>query len=127
MCLALGTVRDALLMRLEKVGQSSAHITFTGSENSLSLPSAARHTGVGGYNMTKHAMLSMADTFRFELADEDIGVSLAIPGGVLTDIMSSPAKRQDEFRWGRHAHDAEYGRRAPRARYTPQYQAKPGG
>ena len=80
-----------------KAGGAPAHITFTGSENSLSLPDHAKYTGVGGYNMTKHAMLSMADTFRFELAGEGIGVSLAMPGGVLTQIMSSPEKRQEAF------------------------------
>lgn len=80
-----------------KAGSEGAHITFTGSENSLSLPAFARATGVGGYNMTKHAMLSMADTLRFELKDEGIGVSLAIPGGVKTDIIFSVKKRQEAF------------------------------
>ena len=80
-----------------KTGSSTAHITFTGSENSLSLPAVARYSGCGGYNMTKHAMLSMAESFRFELGNEDIGISLAIPGGVKTEIMSSVQKRQDEF------------------------------
>lgn len=80
-----------------KAGSAAAHITFTGSENCLSFPAFARPTGVGGYNMTKHAMLSMAETFRFELKNEDIGVSLAVPGGVQTEILFSVKKRQDEF------------------------------
>ena len=64
-----------------KTGSSTAHITFAGSENSLSLPTVGRYSGCVGYNMTKHAMLSMAESFRFELGNEDIGISLAIPGG----------------------------------------------
>lgn len=80
-----------------KAGNTTAHITFTGSENSLSLPSVGRYSGCAGYNMTKHAMLSMAESFRFELENEDIGISLAIPGGVKTEIMSSVQKRQEEF------------------------------
>ena len=80
-----------------KAGNHSAHITFTGSENSLSIPTFGRHTQSGGYNMTKHAMLSMADVFRFELEDENIGVSLAVPGGVQTDIITSIKKRQEAF------------------------------
>lgn len=80
-----------------KAGCSATHITFTGSENSLSLPAFGRYSGGGGYNMTKHAMFSMAESLRFELGDEDISISLAIPGGVKTEIMSSVQKRQDEF------------------------------
>lgn len=80
-----------------KAGSLGAHITFTGSENSLSLPTFARHVGGGGYNMTKHAMLSMAETFRFELESEGIDVSLAVPGSVESEIISSVRKRQDAF------------------------------
>lgn len=80
-----------------KTGGAPAHITFTGSENSLSIPASGRYMGPGGYNMTKHAMHSMAEMFRFELADENISVSLAVPGGVTTEIMSSVKKRQEQF------------------------------
>ena len=80
-----------------KAGSLGAHITFTGSENSLSIPSYGRHTESGGYNMTKHAMLSMAEVFRFELENEGIDISLAVPGGVTTDIITSAEKRQKAF------------------------------
>ena len=80
-----------------ETGNHGAHITFTGSENSLSIPAFARHTQSGGYNMTKHAVLSMAEVFRFELENENIGVSLAVPGGVKTDIIASIKKRQEAF------------------------------
>ncbi len=81
----------------KKSGTAAAHIIFTGSENCLSIPPHSRPLGAGGYNMTKHAMLSMAETFRYELENEGITVSLAIPGGVQTDIIFSVQKRQDEF------------------------------
>ena len=87
----------AFIDETRKAATQGAHFIFTGSENSLSLPTSGRYNGVGGYNMTKHAILAMADTFRFELANEDIAVSLAVPGGVLTEIMSSVQKRQAEF------------------------------
>ena len=83
--------------RGRKAGNTTAHITFTGSENSLSLPTAGRYSNGAGYNMTKHALHSMAESFRFELRSEDISISLAIPGGVKTKIMSSVQKRQNEF------------------------------
>ena len=76
---------------------SAAHITFTGSENGLTLPAFGRYSYGGGYNMTKHALHSMADSFRFELENDNIEVSLAIPGGVKTEIMSSVRNRQDKF------------------------------
>ncbi len=80
-----------------KAGTVGARLVFTGSENCLSIPPSSRALGVGGYNMTKHAMLSMAETFRYELENEGIAVSLAIPGGVQTEIIFSVQKRQDEF------------------------------
>ena len=80
-----------------KAGTTGAHLVFTGSENSLSIPPHSRKVGAGGYNMTKHAMLSMAETLRYELDNDDIAVSLALPGGVQTEILFSVQKRQDEF------------------------------
>ena len=80
-----------------KAGTAAPRIVFTGSENSLSIPPSARPLGVGGYNMTKHAMLSMAEIFRYELEGDNIAVSLAIPGGVQTEILFSVQKRQDQF------------------------------
>lgn len=80
-----------------KAGTEAARLIFTGSENCLSIPSHSRSVGAGGYNMTKHAMLSMAETFRYELENENIAVSLALPGGVQTEIIFSVRKRQEEF------------------------------
>lgn len=80
-----------------KAGTTAARIVFTGSENCLSIPPHSRSLGAGGYNMTKHAMLSMAETFRYELENENIAVSLSLPGGVQTEIIFSVQKRQDEF------------------------------
>ncbi len=66
---------------------------LTGSENSVSLPHALRRIGLGAYCMTKHAVLAMADTLRYELEPDGIGVSVLMPGPVDTALGQGGAKR----------------------------------
>jgi short-subunit dehydrogenase len=59
---------------------------LTGSETSLSNPDYIREMHVGVYQMTKHAVLSMADALRGELAEKGIGVSVLCPGPTDTSL-----------------------------------------
>ncbi|MDE0929449.1 MAG: SDR family NAD(P)-dependent oxidoreductase [Halioglobus sp.] len=93
---ALNTAK-AYVREARKRQKRGGQIVFTGSESCLSLPEAARLMGIGGYNMSKHAMLSMSDTLRFELAGDGIGVSLLIPGGVKTEVLTAGRNRQEKF------------------------------
>lgn len=87
----LHTVR-AYVSKLREAG-TGGHIMLTGSENSVSLPHAFRRVGLGPYCMTKHAVLAMGDTLRYELEPEKIGVSVLMPGPVQTGIGESGNKR----------------------------------
>ncbi len=80
----LNVVRPAV--RKLRAAGASGHILLTGSENSLSTPSYLRKISAHVYNMTKHAVLSMADGLRAELEDEGIGVSLLCPGPVVSGL-----------------------------------------
>lgn len=62
------------------------HLLLTGSEASLSHPAFVRPMQVGVYHMTKHAVLSIGDTLRGELASYGIGVSVLCPGPTPTDL-----------------------------------------
>jgi NAD(P)-dependent dehydrogenase (short-subunit alcohol dehydrogenase family) len=62
------------------------HMLVTGSEASLSNPDYIREMQVGVYQMTKHAVLSMADALRGELAEQGIGVSVLCPGPTATSL-----------------------------------------
>lgn len=77
--------------------KSAGYVMVTGSENSVGLPPFLRRAGLGFYGMTKHAVLHMADTLRHELAADDIGVSVLLPGRVATEIGKSGRKRPDHL------------------------------
>jgi NAD(P)-dependent dehydrogenase (short-subunit alcohol dehydrogenase family) len=70
------------LLREARPGQ----MLLTGSEASLSNPEYIREMQVGVYQMTKHALLSMADALRGELAEQGIGVSVLCPGPTATSL-----------------------------------------
>jgi NAD(P)-dependent dehydrogenase (short-subunit alcohol dehydrogenase family) len=76
-----------------RAAKSGGHLMLTGSENSVSLPHALRRIGLGAYCMTKHAVLAMAETLRYELEPDGIGVSLLMPGPVDTPLGLAGAKR----------------------------------
>ena len=71
--------------RLRASGRAG-HVLMTGSEHSLSNPAYLRSVSCHVYNMTKHAVLSMADCLRAELEPEAIGVSILCPGPVQSGL-----------------------------------------
>ena len=84
---------QAFVRRLRREGRPG-HLLLTGSEASLSHPDFVRPMQVGVYHMTKHAVLSMGDALRGELAPDGIGVSVLCPGPTPTDLaVTSEAAR----------------------------------
>ena len=71
---------------------SPAHLTITGSENSICVPAPL----VAAYNSSKHAVLGLAEVIRGEMP-EFIGVSILCPGIVKTALSSSIETRPDEY------------------------------
>ena len=94
----LDTVR-AYVNHVRKA-KNGGYVMVTGSENSVGLPPFLRRAGLGLYGMTKHAVLHMADTLRYELAGDDIGVSVLMPGRVATEIGRSSRKRPEHLGGG---------------------------
>lgn len=83
--------------KLRASGQSG-HVLMTGSEHSLSNPSYLRSVPCHLYNMTKHSVLSMADSLRAELEPEGIGISVLCPGPIISGLTdNSGAGRPDRF------------------------------
>ena len=70
-------------------GQASGHIMFTGSEHSLVLPEGSAPLSMGIYGSTKHALLIFAEWLRDELRDANVGVSMLLPGPVLTERLAA--------------------------------------
>lgn len=92
----LNAVRP-FVKRLRNTGRPG-HILMTGSETSLSTPSYLKTLPTHLYSMTKHAVLSMGDSLRNELAAESIGVSVLCPGPVATNLSeNSGAFRPERF------------------------------
>jgi NAD(P)-dependent dehydrogenase (short-subunit alcohol dehydrogenase family) len=98
----LNTLRPAV-RRLREAGRGG-HLLVTGSENSLSTPSYLRKLPAHVYNMTKHAVLSMADGLRTELAASGIGISVLCPGPVVSGL----AENSGAFRPARYGGAAEF-------------------
>jgi len=63
---------------------------FTGSENSLSVPSAVKGSGLGLYGATKHALLIAAEWLRDELAAaaKPVDLHVLMPGAVYTSLVA---------------------------------------
>ena len=80
---------QAYLAVLDARGQSGGML-ITGSENSLSVPSAVKGFGLGLYAITKHGVLVAAEWLREELAATGKALSLHVllPGGVYTPMIS---------------------------------------
>lgn len=89
----LHTVRA--YVRHVRAAGSGGHLMLTGSENSVAIPPFARRMGLGMYGITKHAVLHMGDTLRYELEPDRIGVSVLLPGPVATQILMSKRNRPD--------------------------------
>jgi len=76
-----------------RAAKSEGHLLLTASENSLWVPRSLRRVGLGVYGIAKHGVLQMADTLRYELEPDGIGVSVLLPGPVKTEIWNSGRKR----------------------------------
>ncbi|ABW14093.1 short-chain dehydrogenase/reductase SDR [Parafrankia sp. EAN1pec] len=91
-----------------------SHIVLTSSmAGLLALP--AEQTGgtdTGVYTTLKHAVLGYGEMLRYELASEDIGVSVLCPGAVATNLVSTSARHRPE-RFGGPAPDPMAGRELP--------------
>lgn len=61
---------------------------FTASENSLSVPSAVKGSGLGLYAATKHALLIMLEWLRDETKDAPIETHVLLPGAVYTPLVA---------------------------------------
>jgi NAD(P)-dependent dehydrogenase (short-subunit alcohol dehydrogenase family) len=61
---------------------------FTASENSLSVPSAVKGSGLGLYGATKHALLITLEWLRDETKDAAIDVHVLLPGAVYTPLIA---------------------------------------
>jgi NAD(P)-dependent dehydrogenase (short-subunit alcohol dehydrogenase family) len=71
-----------------------ARVVFTGSENSVGLPTIGEMTA---YTATKHAVLALADGLRRDLKDTGIKVSIFCPGLVNTGLWDSRGRRQPRY------------------------------
>lgn len=67
----------------------AGHIMFTGSEHSLVVPSDNADLAMGIYGSTKHALVVLAEWLRFELKDSKVGISVLMPGPVLTEGLAA--------------------------------------
>lgn len=74
----------ALLERDGKQGR----MLFTASENSLSVPSAIRGSGIGLYAASKHALLIAAEWMRDEMARGPLSLHVLLPGAVYTPLIA---------------------------------------
>jgi NAD(P)-dependent dehydrogenase (short-subunit alcohol dehydrogenase family) len=75
---------------------AQGHIVFTGSENSLFLPTFTADMAMGIYGVTKHAQLIMAEWLRYELRDTNVGVSFLMPGPVRTESLAATFEMLDK-------------------------------
>jgi len=76
---------QSYVRRLEGEGLRG-RLMITGSENSLSVPSAVKGAGLGLYAATKHGLLIMAEWLRDECAQKPLDVHVLLPGAVYTGL-----------------------------------------
>ncbi len=90
---------QALVPTVEARGDR-ATLMITGSENSLSVPSAVKGFGLGMYAASKHGMLILAEWLRDEMAggNKPLDVHILLPGGVYTG-MTAPNLPADPAQW----------------------------
>lgn len=91
---------QAYAERLAK-GDIRGHLLFTGSENSLSVPSAVRRSRLGLYGVTKHGILAIAEWLQTEISDIPLDLHILMPGAVYTPLIArtlpDPAKAPPEL------------------------------
>jgi NAD(P)-dependent dehydrogenase (short-subunit alcohol dehydrogenase family) len=78
-------IAQAYVRCLEGAGRRG-RLMITGSENSLSVPSAVKGAGLGLYAATKHGVLIMAEWMRDEFAARPIDMHILLPGAVYTGL-----------------------------------------
>jgi NAD(P)-dependent dehydrogenase (short-subunit alcohol dehydrogenase family) len=79
-------IAQAYLRALEPSG-ARGRLMITGSENSLSVPTAVKGSGLGLYGATKHSVLIMAEWLRDETIDT-LDVHVLMPGAVYTPLIA---------------------------------------
>jgi NAD(P)-dependent dehydrogenase (short-subunit alcohol dehydrogenase family) len=91
---------QAYAERLTK-SDTRGHILFTGSENSLSVPSAVRRSRLGLYGVTKHGILAIAEWLQYEIGELPLDLHVLMPGAVYTPMVArnlpDPAKAPAEL------------------------------
>src|SRR6185295_17730027 len=65
--------------------------------NTASLAGLMSGPGLEPYNATKHAVVTMSESWRSQLAPQGIGVSVLCPGVVRTNIMDGRRNRQARY------------------------------
>jgi NAD(P)-dependent dehydrogenase (short-subunit alcohol dehydrogenase family) len=90
---------QAHVPELEARGQRG-RLLVTGSENSLSVPSAVKGFGLGLYAATKHGVLILAEWLRDEMTGggKPLDVHVLLPGGVYTG-MTADGLGPDPANW----------------------------
>jgi len=91
---------QAYAERLAK-SETRGHLLITGSENSLSVPSAVRRSRLGLYGVTKHGVLALAEWLQAELGELPLDLHVLMPGAVYTPLIArnlpDPAKAPAEL------------------------------
>lgn len=83
---AAARIAQAYLRVIEPSG-ARGRLMITGSENSLSVPSAVKGQGLGLYGATKHGVLIMAEWLRDE-NEGALDVHVLMPGAVYTPLIA---------------------------------------
>ena len=78
----------AYAQRLAQSGERG-RLMVTGSENSLSVPSAVRTGYLAMYGATKHALLIAMEWFRIEQEKGPLDLHVLMPGAVYTPLIAS--------------------------------------
>ena len=88
-----GTINGivTILPRIKRHGEGG-HIV-----NTASLAGLMSGPGLEPYNATKHAVVTMSESWRVQLAPQGIGVSVLCPGVVRTNIMEGRRNRQARY------------------------------
>jgi NAD(P)-dependent dehydrogenase (short-subunit alcohol dehydrogenase family) len=78
----------AYVQRLEICGERG-RLMVTGSENSLSVPSAVRGSRLAAYSATTHALLVAMEWFRIEQEEGPLELHVLMPGAVYTPLIAA--------------------------------------
>ena len=78
----------AYSQRLEQSGERG-RLMVTGSENSLSVPSAVRGSRLAVYGASKHALLVAMEWFRIEQEQGPLDLHVLMPGAVYTPLIAA--------------------------------------